>query len=116
MLEVKRKPASHSHGTSAPSRPFSDQLHESQTGVASSPNLAQQLRPVAPATERDLKAFQPKLPVIIGEVHFKGALSADGILMGHIGSGNGLSLKQRTTSGSQPELIGDINFKDMIRV
>jgi cytoskeletal protein CcmA (bactofilin family) len=116
MLEVKRKPASHSHGATAPSRAYSDQTHEGQVGVTSSPNISTQLRPVAPATERDLKAFQAKLPVIIGEVHFKGSLSADGILVGHIGSGNGLSVKQRTTSGSQPELVGDVNFKDMIRV
>jgi cytoskeletal protein CcmA (bactofilin family) len=116
MLEVKRKPASPSHGASAPARGYSAQPAEAQVGVTTPSNNSPQLRQTTRPAERELKAFQAKLPVIIGEVHFKGSLSADGMLMGQISSGNGLSLKQRTTSSSQPELAGEINFKDMIRV
>ena len=111
MLEVKRKPASPSHGATAPARAYSDQPG---AGHAESVGPSGQLRPVAPATEKELRAFQTKLPVIIGEVHFKGTLSADGIIMGHIGFGNGLSLKQRTISITT-RTVGDFNFRDMVQ-
>jgi cytoskeletal protein CcmA (bactofilin family) len=64
------------------------------------------------------KDFRTKLPVIIGEAHFKGVLAADGLLSGQMGSGSSLNVKQRTIgfSASEPELDGDIRFKDMVRI
>ena len=68
-------------------------------------------------TSNDLRDFQSKLPVITGEVHFKGAISVDGSLSGQI-LNNALNLKQRP-SGSfsgAAELTGDFRFKAMVRV
>jgi len=60
------------------------------------------------------KQFQARLPVITGEAHFKGVLAADGLLAGQLGSGSSLSVKQRPASliTSEPELYGDISFKN----
>ena len=101
MLEVKRKPASPSHGSGAPQR-------------------AQPAAPVPLTTQprSENREFQPKLPVITGEIHFKGVLPVDGLLSGQIGSGSSLNLRQRPSAlfSIQPELTGDITFKDMVRV
>jgi cytoskeletal protein CcmA (bactofilin family) len=64
-------------------------------------------------------SYQTRLPVITGEVHYKGILPVDGVLVGQPGS-NGGSLGVRQKSGSvfasQPELSGEINFREMMRV
>ena len=64
-------------------------------------------------------SYQTRLPVITGEVHYKGMLPVDGVLVGQPGS-NGGSLGVRQKSGSvfasQPELSGEINFREMVRV
>lgn len=96
MLEVKRKPASHSHGTAtAHARIHSD---------------------LVPA--RDVKDFQAKSAVITGEIHFKGVMPVDGAVTGQIGSGSSLNVKQRPSASfaTQAELAGEISFKDMVRV
>jgi cytoskeletal protein CcmA (bactofilin family) len=95
VLEVKRKPASHSHGAAAPGR-----------------------APMASARPAEIREFQAKIPVITGEIHFKGILPVDGSVSGQIGSGSGLNLKQRPSASfaTQPELSGEITFKDMVRV
>src|SRR5688572_12383981 len=49
VLEVKRKPASHSHGAAAPARAL-----------------------VTGARPTEIREFQAKIPVITGEIHFKG--------------------------------------------
>jgi cytoskeletal protein CcmA (bactofilin family) len=99
MLEVKRKPASHSHGAAAPAKARA-QKHDLSTGP--------------PSEHRE---FQAKFPAVTGEVHFKGTISIDGLLSGQMGA-NTLGLRQRSsvTFVSQPELIGEIRFKDMVRV
>jgi len=86
MLEVKRKPAS-------PSRGYG---HSAIT-------------PTRGHSDPDAQ---------IGEVHFKGVLAADGLLSGQMRSSSSLNVKQRTTAffASEPELEGDISFKDMVRV
>ncbi|MDQ1728290.1 MAG: hypothetical protein QOD33_415 [Pyrinomonadaceae bacterium] len=62
---------------------------------------------------------QTRIPVITGEAHYKGLLPVDGVLLGQLG-GNGGSLGIRQRSGSafasQPELSGEINFRDLVRV
>ena len=64
--------------------------------------------------------FQPRVPVLQGEAVYRGALPVDGIISGQLGvSGNSLTIKQRPKNGaveSVPELNGEINFKDMLRV
>jgi len=62
---------------------------------------------------------QTRVPVIIGEVVFRGTAPIDGIICGAPGANGGsLSIRQhgRPFFGSDPELNGDITFRDMLRV
>ena len=94
MLEIKRKPAVPSQAATATAR----------APIPTQPN--------------EIREFQAKMPVITGEIHFKGVLPVDGSLSGQIGSGSSLSLKQRPSASfvTNPELNGEITFKDMVRV
>ena len=63
--------------------------------------------------------FQTKIPVITGEVHYKGTLNVEGVLSGQLGaSGGTLGVRQICTPirKSGPELSGEISFRDMVRV
>jgi len=64
------------------------------------------------------KSYQTRPPVITGEVHYKGILPIDGVLVGQPGGNGGLGVRQKSGSAfaSQPELSGEINFRDMLRV
>lgn len=62
---------------------------------------------------------QTRGPVIIGEASYRGMTPVDGIICGQPGANGGaLSVRQRgrTFFGADPELNGEINFKDMLRV
>jgi cytoskeletal protein CcmA (bactofilin family) len=95
VLEVNRKPSRQSQGA---------------TAVARAPDTS--------TRSPEIREFQAKIPVITGEVHFKGIVPVDGSLSGQIGSGSCLNLKQRPSASfaTQPELSGEITFKDMVRV
>ena len=109
MLEVKRKPASPSQGTAT-----------ARARVTEPATVATSARQPIPAIPRpDIRTdFQAKLPVITGEIHFKGVLPVDGIVTGQIGGGSSLNLKQKPSASfaTQAELTGEIIFKDMVRV
>ena len=81
------------------------------------PNVAQ---PLSQSSRQNGFLFQPRVPVLQGEVTYRGLLPVDGIISGQLGvSGNTLTVKQRPKSGvleSVPELDGEISFKDMLRV
>jgi cytoskeletal protein CcmA (bactofilin family) len=117
MLEVKRKTASHSHGAAAPApaRVHKEVVSERMAANNDQHGETQQLHS---NSAREIKDFHPKLPVITGEVHFRGALSVDGLLSGQVGSNSGLNLKQRPSPSfnAQAELVGEFSFKDMVRV
>lgn len=109
MLEVKRKPSSPSLGTAtAPAR---------ATDSAPVASSARQI-PAIPQSDLRKTDFQAKLPVITGEIHFRGVLPVDGIVTGQIGAGSSLNLKQRPSAlfATEAELTGEIVFKDMVRV
>ena len=80
------------------------------------------IRPVAvPITQpRREPSFQPRVPVITGEATFRGTFAVHGIVSGQLGAaGSALTIKQRPKSGptdSQPELNGELSFKDMLRI
>ena len=60
-----------------------------------------------------------RVPVIIGEATYRGMTPVDGIICGQPGANGGaLSVRQRgrTFFGSDPELNGEINFIEMLRV
>ncbi len=73
-----------------------------------------------PASGQNPFQFQVRPPVIIGEAAYRGWLPVDGLISGQLnGNGGALSVKQRRrnrNSGSEPELSGEIFFKDMVRI
>jgi cytoskeletal protein CcmA (bactofilin family) len=63
--------------------------------------------------------FQARVPVITGEAIYRGSMPVDGTISGQLGAGSTLTVKQRPRSGpvaSEPELDGELIFKDMLRV
>ena len=73
-----------------------------------------------PVQPRKATSFQPRVPVIVGEANYRGAMPVDGIITGQLGAaGSALAIKQRPRSGSDespPELDGELTFKDLLRV
>lgn len=73
-----------------------------------------------PSARPKAVSFQPRMPVITGEVQFRGVVPVDGTISGQLGAGsNGLALKLRPKNGSddsEPELDGELSFKDMLRI
>lgn len=71
-----------------------------------------------PAQPRKAASFQPRIPVIIGEATYRGATSVDGTICGQLGAAaSTLTIKQRPRNGSsQPELDGELSFKDLLRI
>ena len=81
------------------------------------------LKPVParpPVQKQNGYQFQPRVPVITGEAIYRGSLPVNGIISGQMnGTGGGLTIKQRPRNGridSQPELDGELSFKDMLRI
>jgi cytoskeletal protein CcmA (bactofilin family) len=116
MLEVKRKPASPSHGHGA-AAPAKARAHTDGATLEIQPaNTGRAPIPAQPLSDVESKNFQNRSPVITGEVQFNGSVSVNGWMSGQLGTGNGLTVKQRSTTVSEPELSGDISFKDMVRI
>ena len=90
------------------------------------PPTAQQSRhpvsppPGAPTRREKSHSFQARVPVITGEATYHGLMPVDGIISGQLGAnGSALTIKQRPRNGAietEPELNGEISFKDMLRV
>src|SRR5438874_9305883 len=80
------------------------------------------IRPVSLPINQPRKetSFQPRVPVITGEARYRGTFPVDGIITGQLGAtGSVLTIKQRPKSGpidSEPELDGELSFKDMLRI
>lgn len=71
-----------------------------------------------PASD-EIRNCKTRTPVITGEAYYKGMLPVDGILIGQMGpgvAGLGVRQKARSVFASQPELAGEINFEDIVRV
>ena len=55
--------------------------------------------------------------MITGEATYRGYLPVDGLISGQLtATGGGLMIKQRVRSDSDPELDGEISFKDLLRI
>ena len=55
--------------------------------------------------------------MITGEATYRGYLPVDGVISGQLtATGGGLMIKQRVRSESDPELDGEISFKDLLRI
>ena len=115
MLEVKRKPAIHSHATATARAQVAASLPSASGAAAAAARVSEVVHPTPIVGPRD---FQAKLPVITGEINFKGIVTVDGVLSGQIGSGSTVNLKQRPSAvyETHAELTGEITFKDMVRV
>ena len=77
------------------------------------------LAPGAVPVPKENVGFQTRIPVIIGEAHYKGTVAVDGLIGGQINGNKGsLGVRQKSASvfGSEPELSGEISFRDMVRV
>jgi len=76
--------------------------------------------PTFPATHvTESQGFQTRIPGIIGEATFRGTIPVDGVISGQPGNNGGaLNVRQRgrPSFGTEPELCGEIWFKDMLRV
>ena len=92
--------------------------------LSATPRLASvtpvpQIRPVPSQQPKKEASFQPRLPVITGEAHYRGSFPVDGIISGNLGAtGSAMTVKQRTrnVAAEVPELDGELSFKDMLRV
>lgn len=87
--------------------------------VSRSPVTRSELHSVSPpAQPRKAANFQPRTPVITGEVTYRGTIAVDGSICGQLGAAaSTLTIKQRLRNGSsEPELNGEISFKDMLRI
>jgi cytoskeletal protein CcmA (bactofilin family) len=127
MLEVKRKPNnSQSTGAAtATARAYQPTLTEMQLyPVASKARQAlmdcsEGISPVLVEVPTETRSYQTRIPVITGEANFKGSLPVDGLIVGEIGgNGRGLGVRQMSAAAfaSQPELSGEITFRDMLRI
>lgn len=126
MFEVKLK---------QDENPAAESLRNPRDGLALTARGAPQNRPlyevkplaiaapvlhIVPVAQENGHPFQAKIPAIIGEATVRGFMAIDGAVSGQMNAGGGTStLKQRALSDtleSQPELNGEICFKDMLRV
>jgi len=86
--------------------------------TAPAPVLSPNIRSVpAPVPTPKENGFQPRIPVITGEATYRGSAEVHGTISGQVGVASMLTIKQRPRNGSgEPELDGELNFKDMLRV
>ena len=87
--------------------------------IAKSAKGLKALAPGPVPTPKECKSFQTRIPVIIGDAHYKGTMAIDGLLGGQFHGGSGtLGVRQKSSPvyASQPELSGEISFRDVVRV
>lgn len=129
MLQVKPEPqkdSDHQVGPKAPVRPLADkEASRHAFGVQRSvtPSVTAQPKSIHPALSAVRSAegpgVQTRIPAVIGEAVMLGSISVDGIIQGQPGhNGGALSVRQhgRTVFAGEPELNGEISFRDMLRV
>jgi cytoskeletal protein CcmA (bactofilin family) len=90
-----------------------------ETNVSPPPPVPAKSSMPALALQVPARSYQTRIPVITGEVNYKGVLPIDGVVTGQLG-GNGGSLavrqKSATVFSTGPELSGEISFRDVVRV
>jgi len=89
------------------------------TPVLASVSSVPKIRPVPSEQPKKETSFQPRLPAITGEAHYRGSFPVNGIISGNLGAtGSAMTVKQRPrhVAADVPELDGELSFKDMLRV
>lgn len=106
-----------------PSSPIETSISPVLSPVAAGVRLAPPRKanqPQFPAANFETRLdSQMRVPVIIGEVIFRGSIPVDGVVLGSpAGNGGSLTVRQRGRPyfGNDPELNGDMSFRDMLRV
>jgi cytoskeletal protein CcmA (bactofilin family) len=127
MLEVERTRDSKSgqNGTAAVRAKVRETPAEARSAAAEirvnpQPSTVSRKNSVpAQVPQASVQSYQTRIPVITGEVNYKGLLPVDGILTGQLGgSGGSLAVRQKSGSGiaNGPELSGEISFRDLVRI
>jgi len=129
MLQAKATVQSDSDGqteTQPAIRPLvaHDSTGSAASGVQTIPNVRlapprKSNQPQFPTTRiAAIADSQTRVPVVLGEATYRGTIPVDGIISGQPGANGTLSIRQRgrTFFGNDPELNGEINFIDMLRV
>jgi len=89
--------------------------HRRPNVIAGTDRQPAAVRPISPPTQST--AFQIRVPVITGEATYRGCTPVDGLISGQLtANGGGLTIKQRVRSNSEPELDGELSFRDMLRI
>src|SRR5256885_17184144 len=76
------------------------------------------IRPVPSEQLKKETSFQPRLPAITGEAHYRGSFPVNGIISGNLGAtGSTMTVKQRPrpVAVHGPELHGEPSFKHVLR-
>jgi cytoskeletal protein CcmA (bactofilin family) len=126
MLDVKKVPTGPSTRTSAKAstvlayaEPRTEGFH-ANTVVRGAGAAVAAAKLTAPALvqPKAVANQQTRMPVIVGEAHYKGMMPIEGVITGQLGSGASLNVKQHSKAAAHnsPELAGDISFRDMLRV
>jgi len=107
-------------GASGPTPVADNQFPPRLPNVRSGVNQINSARTGTPADQQNGFNFQPRIPVIVGEVRYRGPLLVDGLISGQPGaSGGNLTVSQRphyVAANSVAELSGEISFRNMLRV
>lgn len=118
MLEVKRTADRSQPASSRTAIARGSAYQRASNAVESNHDEAlvqNQPHPVGPVLVNN----QTRIPVITGEVHFKGVMPVNGVLAGHLRtSGSSVEVRQKAHSEwrSQPELSGELSFTDLVRI
>lgn len=127
MLEAKTKlkddyrdrPATAARPASSDAVQNHDGLHPQDPLTSPPAPQRKSNQPTFPVTYvTESQDFQTRVPIIIGQATYRGMIPVDGVITGQVGNGGTLSVRQRAKRfvGTEPELSGEICFKDMLRV
>ena len=100
--------------------PVESRTISAETTFKSQPALVSRKTSVpALMPQAQTRSYQTRIPVITGEVNYKGMLPIDGVVTGQPGGyGGSLAVRQRSATifSTGPELSGEITFRDLVRV
>lgn len=92
-----------------------------KSGIDRQPTSLRSVSSQPAAPKQNAFHFQPRVPVITGEATYRGYVPIEGVISGQLSATGGgvLTVKQRPRNmrvEAEPELDGEISFKDMLRV
>src|SRR5437764_12459450 len=88
------------------------------TPVLASVSSVPKIRPVPSEQPKKETSFQPRLPAITGEAHYRGSFPVNGIISGNlVATGSDMTVKKRTRHVAEEvrEMDGEMIYKEMLR-